>query len=48
MISEKKPLQSQQKHTIRTIFHENNFAQTRELFKENNVLNVYQFIILII
>ena len=36
-----KKLQSQQKHAIR-IFHENKFAHTREHFKENNILNIYQ------
>ena len=33
---------SQQKHSIRIIFHENKFAHTREHFKENNILNIYQ------
>ena len=37
-----KQLQSQQKHAIRIIFHENKFAHTREHFKENNILNIYQ------
>ena len=37
-----KKLQSQQKHVIRIIFHENIFAHTREHFKENNILNIYQ------
>ena len=37
-----KNLQSQQKHAIRIIFHENIFAHTRKLFKENNILNIYQ------
>ena len=37
-----KKLQSQQKDAIRVIFHENKFAHTRELFKENNILNIYQ------
>ena len=31
-----KNLQSQQKHTIRIIFHENKFAHTREHFKETD------------
>ena len=34
--------QSQQKHAIRIIFHENKFARTREHFKENNMLNIFQ------
>ena len=38
-----KKLQSHQKHAIRIIFHENKFAHTREHFKENNILNIYQF-----
>ena len=37
-----KKLQSQQKHAIRIIFHENKFAHTREYFKENNILNIYK------
>ena len=37
-----KKLQSQQKHAVRIIFHENKFAHTREHFKENNILNIYQ------
>ena len=37
-----KKLQSQQKHAIKIIFHENKFAHTREHFKENNILNIYQ------
>ena len=37
-----KKRQSQQKHTIRIIFHGNIFAHTREHFKENNILNIYQ------
>ena len=37
-----KKLQSQQKHAIRIIFHENKLAHTREHFKENNILNIYQ------
>ena len=35
-----KKLQSQQKHTIRLIFHKSKFAHTRELFKENSTLNI--------
>ena len=41
-----KKLQSQQKHAIRIIFHENKFAHTREHSKENNILNIYQLNIL--
>ena len=37
-----KNIQSQQKHAIRIILHENKFAHTREHFKENNILNIYQ------
>ena len=37
-----KKLENQQKHSIRIIFHENKFVQTRECFKENNKLNIYQ------
>ena len=37
-----KKLQSQQKHAIRVIFHKNKFAHTREHFKENNILNIFQ------
>ena len=37
-----KKLQSQQKHVIRIIFHENKFSHTREHFRENNLLNVYE------
>ena len=37
-----KKLQSQQKHAIRIIFHQNKFAHTREHFKKNNILNIYQ------
>ena len=42
----KKP-QSQLKHIIRIIFHENKFAHTQEHFKENNIINIYQLNILI-
>ena len=41
-----KKLQSQQKHTIRLIFHKSKFAYTRELFKENSILNIDQLNIL--
>ena len=41
-----KKFQSQQKHALRIIFHENKFAHTRESFKENNILNIYQLSIL--
>ena len=37
-----KNFQSQKKLAIRIIFHENKFAHTREHFKENNILNIYQ------
>ena len=37
-----KKLQSQQKQAIRIKFHENKFAHSREHFKENNILNIYQ------
>ena len=37
-----KKLQSQQKHAIRIIFRQNKFVHTREHFKENNILNIYQ------
>ena len=33
---------SKQKHAITIIFHENKFAETRERFKEYNILNIYQ------
>ena len=35
-------LQSQQNHAIRIIFRQNKLAHTREHFKENNILNIYQ------
>ena len=38
-----KKLQSQQKHAIRVTFHKNKFAHKRKHFKENNILNIYQF-----
>ena len=41
-----KKLQSQQKHAIKIIFHENKFVYTRENFKENNILNTFQLNIL--
>ena len=41
-----KKFQSQQKHTLRIIFHENKFVHIREPFKENNILNIYQLSIL--
>ena len=41
-----KKLQNQQKYAIRIIFHKNKFAHTREHFKENNILNIYQLNIL--
>lgn len=34
------------KHAIRTIFLKNKFAHTRELFKENSILNIDQLNIL--
>ena len=34
------------KHAIRIIFYESKFAHTREHFKENNILNIYQLNIL--
>ena len=41
-----KKLQSQQKHAIRIIFHENKFAHTREHFKKYiYILNIYQLTI---
>ena len=42
----KKP-QSQQKRAIRSIIHGNKIAHTREHFKENNILNIYQLNIFI-
>ena len=41
-----KKLNSQQKHAIRIIFNKNKFAHTREIFKEQKVLNIYQLNIL--
>ena len=35
-------LQCQHKHLIRIIFYKNKVAHTREYFKENNILNIYQ------
>ena len=40
-----KKIQSQQKHDIIIIFHENKFSHMREHFKENNIWNIYQLII---
>ena len=37
-----KNFQSQKKLAIRIVFYENKFAHTREHFKENNILNIYQ------
>ena len=37
-----KKVQSQQKHTIRIIFHEYMFAHIQEHFKESNILNIYE------
>ena len=37
-----KKLQSQKKHFIRIIFHENKLAHSREHSKENNILHIYQ------
>ena len=39
--------QSQQKRAIRSIIHGNKFAHTREHFKENNILTIYQLNIFI-
>ena len=39
-------INSQQKHTIRIIFNKNKFAHTREIFKEQKILNIYQLNIL--
>ena len=41
-----KNINSQQKHAIRIIFNENKFAHTREIFKEQRILNIYQLNIL--
>ena len=37
-----KNYKSQQKYAVRIIFHERKFARKQELYKENNILNVYQ------
>ena len=37
---------SQQKHAIRIIFNKNKFTDTREIFKEQKILNTYQLNIL--
>ena len=39
-------INSQQKHAIRIIFNKNKFAHTREIFKEQKILNIYQLNIL--
>ena len=36
-----KKINSQQKHAIRIIFNKNKFAHTREIFKEQKILNIY-------
>ena len=41
-----KKINSQQKHAIRIIFNKNKFAHTREIFKEQKILNIYQLNIL--
>ena len=41
-----KKINSQQKHAIRFIFNKNKFAHTREIFKEQKILNIYQLNIL--
>ena len=41
-----KKIKSQQKHAIIIIFIKNKFPYTREIFKEQNVLNIYQLNIL--
>ena len=41
-----KKINRRQKHTIRIIFHKNKFAHTREIFKKQNILNIYQLNIL--
>ena len=37
-----KKINSQQKHAIRIIFNRNKFEHTREIFKEQKILNIYQ------
>ena len=41
-----KKINSQKKHAIRIIFNKNKFAHTREIFKEQKILNIYQLNIL--
>ena len=41
-----KKINGQQKHPIRIIFNKNKFAHTREIFKEQKILNIYQLNIL--
>ena len=41
-----KKINSQQKHAIRIIFSKSKFAHTREIFKEQKILNIYQLNIL--
>ena len=41
-----KKINSEQKHAIRIIFNKNKFAHTREIFKEQKILNIYQLNIL--
>ena len=33
---------SQQKHAVRFMFYQSKFAHTREIFKEQKILNIYQ------
>ena len=41
-----KKINSQQKHAICIIFNKKEFAHLREIFKEQNILNIYQLNIL--
>ena len=41
-----KKINSQKKYAIRIIFNKNIFAYTREIFKEQKILNIYQLNIL--
>ena len=41
-----KKINSQQKHAIQVIFNKNKFAHTREILKEQKILNIYQLNIL--
>ena len=41
-----KKINNQEKHAIRIIFNKNKFAHTREIFKEQKILNIYQLNIL--